>query len=1109
MMLAKCVRPLPLVLALQAVFSSCVYAQAFTINNGEEKTDPRILLNAIGDINQGGSLIVQSASSNPGIAIRGTSTINNTGVINQIGTGRAIDADTAGAIVTINNNIGGAIKGSGAQVIRIDKASVKFEINNQGTIAWVGSASVGGERAIKADLNFSSQGNQIINGSTTNKAAVISSAGDDALRLGSNVTLTNYGTIVSTGSVNTSCPGYIGDANCNASPTDSTKPPAAADGVAIENDRTNVTIVNYGSITGPRHGIDGGKPKAGEVTADPSLLNLKTLTLKEIDANGALFTRVGSDGTESEVRIKNAVIINYEGGTIIGNNGSGVGLDNHGVVINHGTISGKYAGTGNVFNQSKPGFESTSSNGDGDGVDIDGVAYIENYGRIEGLGAGGKDSGGEDNGADGIAAGGGTIINHVNASIYGDSKGILIDDGSDGRAIAAQRGTAITQGAAAIIDNAGSIIGNKEAAIGLLGNFDDHILNRETGVIIGGAETELLGKATNTTPSLSGAAVQMGAGDDVLENYGRIEGKNGLAIDMGSGNDTLRLFGGTVIGTIDGGTGTNLLETNGTQVFEAGKISNFQNLAVKGGTTTFNYALNSFNNVVVDDGGKLRVNGSFSTANDLSVGGTLLAPTGNTFRTINVAGNYSQSADGILEARIGANGASDQLIVVGNANLADGAKIRAIATSYVEDGTHYTLIDAGTLTATAGNLNLTSVNGNSNFVTYTLQRNGEDLILIAHREKSLADVLPVADKNAATGLQTILSTGSAASQSLLNAIENLSSTQAVSRATRQLMPETNGSQQQAASAAQGSLFSAFDSRSDAARGGESAALNGQTGMSSGDGNRGRIWMQGLAAFAKQKERKGANGYDVDAQGLAVGYEVDLDGRDLIGVSGGYTQAGTDGRNAGVGNDNNVKALHVGGYFSRTEAFYTLDASVAVSANRYNAQRAVNIGGFSETLRGKFDGTQLGARFEYGLPFQIDSKWSGRWIMGARLARLDNGAYTESGGVSAQNIGSTQSNSAQSVLGAELRNRIDNTASVSLRARWLHEFADTPGVTASYVVGGPAFQVDGVQPGRNALLLGTSYRKTTASGTVISVGYDMETRSRYLGHQLTARAMWSF
>ncbi len=42
---------------------------------------------------------------------------------------------------------------------------------------------------------------------------------------------------------------------------------------------------------------------------------------------------------------------------------------------------------------------------DGDGVDIDGTAYIENWGSIRGTGAGGLDSTGQPNGADSADAG--------------------------------------------------------------------------------------------------------------------------------------------------------------------------------------------------------------------------------------------------------------------------------------------------------------------------------------------------------------------------------------------------------------------------------------------------------------------------------------------------------------------------------------------------------------------------------------------------------------------------------------------------------------------------------------------------------------------------------
>ena len=1062
-------RPLPIVLALQAVFALPVYAADFTIGSGVTNTTAQSLTANNGVVQQGGTL----ATSGTAVAVTvnaGTSTINNSGTISQTGSTFAIDANTAATTLTINNNVGALINAAGNVTIRINKATDGFVINNQGTIAQSSAVIDGKQYAIKTNVDFTTTNNQIINGSVSNTNATISSTSSSAIKMGSNTTLTNYGQIYSTSPVNTKCADYI--AACATG-----TPPKAADGISIDDAMKNAVILNYGSITGQRHGIDGGNPVAAN--ADSDLVGVDRLTVVTTGPNGVTFDKVVGGVTTSNVKIDNPVVINYAGGNITGNNGSGVGFDGHGVVINYGTISGNYAGAGKVYDHKGLGL--TTSNGDGDGVDIDGVAYVENYGRIQGTGAGGLDSGGNPNGADGIAAGGGTIINHAGAVIYGQSKGILIDDGADGTAVASGRGTSLANGSTITIVNEGTITGEKKVAVGLVGNFNDTLTNAATGVITGGVDAMRLGENNST---VAGAAVQLGAGDDTLINYGRIEGKNGLAIDMGTGNDTLRLLGGSVIGAIDGGTGTNTLETNGTQIFADGNLRNFQTITVLGGN--------------------LRVNGSFATTN-LTVNGTLQAPDSGAFRTVSIAGNYVQGASGVLEARVGANGASDKLAVTSAATLTDGATIRPLLNGYVTDGTTYTLVNAGTLSATAANL---TVDSTSNFLTYTLVKDGNDLKLVAHREQSLASMAPQNGATFATGMQAMLSTGSQSSVNLLNALESLPNAEAVSKAAAQLAPETNAAAQSAASAAQGSVFSAFDNRIDTVRSGGPLAM-GKTGLSGGDSVGNRFWLQGLAAIAKQDARKGANGYDLDAQGLAVGYEFDLNARDMLGFSGGYTQAGSDGKDSGAGDDTDVKSIHVGAYFSRTDASYTLDAGIAISANRYSSQRTVTIPGFTETLSGKYSGYQVGARVEYGIPFALDEKWSGRWLMGARLGHLDNGAYSESGGASAQNVGSASANSAQSVLGVEFVNKLSAASSATLRARYLHEFADTPAINASFVSGGPSFRLDGTQPARDSLQLGFGYRNITAQGTTIAIGYDMEIKDKYLGHQLTAKAIWNF
>ncbi len=1061
----KQLRPLPIVLALQAALCSPLWAAGFTVDAGTVDNAPKTISSVAGDSSTStvnGSLSVFSEASGGTKAVatiifdknsKGADTLINNGTIEATSNdedARAIQAkDNTGTVTIINN---GTISAAGSDVIKMGKKITDLMIDNQGTIWQKGKGIDAGQGMDLAD--FAGASATIKNGSASNTAAVIRSDTGDAIAAGNNMHIINYGTIISNGQVNTKCRETVEDA------CDDSDAPSPHDGIDADKS-TGVVIDNYGTISGPRHGI----------TADVEIH-----------------------------------VTNYAGAKIIGRNGSGIGTDGTGYVENYGLISGRYAGAGKVFDHSKGGTIAgvipSGSDGDGDGVDIDGVGTIINHGRIEGLGGGGSDANGFPNGGDGIAMGGGTVANAKGASIWGDNNGILVDDGANGQSFAGGRGTEDAAPDVVKIANDGEIIGNKKVAIGLVGDFDDEIVNGSTGVIIGGANTVRVDEVSSVTKA---AAIQMGGGNDTLTNYGRIEGKNGMAIDMGDGDDTLRLFGGTVIGTINGGSGVNgginALETDGTQSFNAGQLSNFQNITIKGGTTTFNSALTGVDSITVDRKGSLSLIG---TSGNVTVDGTLKAPAGANFGKISIDGNYTQNASGVLETRIGLNGASDMLAVANTATLADGATIRPMINGYIADGASYTVVDAGTLATTADNL---KIDGTSNFLTYTLEKDGNDLKLVAHRENSFASLVPTGIAGVAKGLEAVFSTGSQESIDLVNAFESLPDAKAVAKATAQLAPETNAAAQSASMAAQGSVFSAFDNRIDTMRNG-SVAMN-QTGLAAGDSTGGRFWIQGLASVATQKARKGANGFDLDAQGLAVGFETDLNARDMVGLSGGYTQAGSDGRDDGAGDDNDVKALHIGGYFSRTDSDYTLDTSVALSSNRYSSQRQVSIPGFAETLNAKYSGYQVGLRAEYGIPFALDAKWSGRWLMGARLAHLDNDGYTENGGVSAQRVDSASANSVQSVLGVEFVNRLDTSSSATLRARYLHEFADTPAIDASFVNGGPSFRVDGVQPGREALQLGLGYRSVTSQGTVISIGYDLEVRDKFLGHQLTAKATWNF
>lgn len=942
---------------LSLTFSVNLIAASFSFDDQSISSGQTLASGDTGALSSTATL--STSGSTVAITVTGSTSLTNNGLIEQTGSARALYDNTAGAILTLTNN--GTITSVGDDVIKVGKGTAGIILNNQGTI-WQKGTTAGIGQAL--DLtSISASGSSIINGSTTNTSALIRADGDDALRPGDNMSITNYGTIISTGTVNTKCTGTC------------TSEAKAQDGIDVQ-DSTGVSVYNYGLISGPRHGI----------TADTGVS-----------------------------------VTNYEGGVIIGNNGSGVGSDGTGTVINYGTITGAYAGAGNAYNHSASnGGTSTADNGDGDGVDIDGIATITNYGTIQGLGAGGVDSSGYANGAEGIAAGGGTITNYVGAMIYGQSVGILIDDGANGTVMSSGRGTSTAVGGAATITNSGTIQGATKAAIGLVGDYDDVIVNNATGVIIGGSSAVLVDVLSSTT---AGAAIQMGAGDDTLTNYGTITGQNGLAIDLGSGDDTLSLFGGTISGTIVGGLGDDTVVLGSAQTLSA------------------RTSLSGFENLTTQSGAILETHLSGTSAETLNFSGTV--------------------------------------------TLADGTIIKPVIVGSVSNGLNSTILTAGTLNANVSQL---SILDTSALVNFSLSQTGNDLIVTSTYDTTTLNAMSSNNQALFNAL------GSNESSSLLNSLYALSSNEEVKNAMKQLSPTTNNSVAQTVNVAQNTLFGAFSHRMN------NVSSPTQSGLSAGNEAEGTYWMEILGNTAKQKSYKGADGYRVDAVGVALGHEQELSSTEIFGLSGGYTGAKSYGRDESQGDNTSINSLHVGAYYGKTDQDYTLNSSVIGTFNHYNGKRAVSFSGFDETEESSYNGYALGALVEVGIPL----KGGFKPLIGAQYSYNWTQSYNEKGGSGALHVNANDASSIKSIVGAEYAYRDGNDATYLVGVRYLHEFADEATTTAGFLSGGSTFSVTNAEAPRDAVQLDLSYECLRDKENSVRIGYTLEAKEDYLAHQLSLR-----
>lgn len=461
-----------------------------------------------------------------------SSSLTNYGTITTTGSGRAFDTNNAtfnSGAFTINNMTGATLSTSGTKdAIRVDGSKVTitgaFVINNYGTIAQTNSTfSV---QATAIDLHkitsLGAGGSITLNNYAT---GVISSANYDAIEPGTGMVINNWGTITSTGGPNTKAPSTLSNKL------------SAADGIDIADGISGVTVNNYagGTISGARHGVTQG-----------------TLT-----TNTTAATLTASEWTTLSDLTKSVIVTNS--GTITGRNGSGVGSDASGTVTNYGTITGTYAGNGNVYYASSSA-QTYTNTGDGDGVDIDFLAKIINYGTIQGTGASGIDSTGNANVSEGLSIGGGTVYNAKGALISGAGRGITVT-GNDISTTSTDKAYYVTT-----ITNEGTIQGlgltsggGGGSAIRLYSDFANTIINSSTGQISGaGSEAAIwvIGTGANTitnagtiTQTGTGPAIQFSDTGSTVSNSGTISGGT-YGIYATSGGTNI-----TTSGTISGGTG--------------------------------------------------------------------------------------------------------------------------------------------------------------------------------------------------------------------------------------------------------------------------------------------------------------------------------------------------------------------------------------------------------------------------------------------------------------------------------------------------------------------------------------------------------------------------
>jgi peptidase M10/serralysin-like protein len=271
----------------------------------------------------------------------------------------------------------------------------------------------------------------------------------------------------------------------------------------------NMTFENFGVVDSYDDDYSGATAIAGGDGVD-----------FQGNAGGVVINHLYLSGSRHAITGDEAITV-FNEGTILGRGGAGINIDNDGSVANTVHVTNR----GYIFGQSVLPADSTVDI-DGDGIDVDGLLQLDNYGLVDGFGANGLHDG-QINVAEGLAIGGGTINNY--GTIASSGRGIQVDDSNGGAAL----GALILYNEGTILGNEARVPGQVAVAINIVGGFADSIVS--SGVIDGSISTDG-GRDTITildAGTVTGA-IMAGAGADT------VEGGAGLnLIDGGSGVDTI------------------------------------------------------------------------------------------------------------------------------------------------------------------------------------------------------------------------------------------------------------------------------------------------------------------------------------------------------------------------------------------------------------------------------------------------------------------------------------------------------------------------------------------------------------------------------------------
>lgn len=255
---------------------------------------------------------------------------------------------------------------------------------------------------------------------------------------------------------------------------------------------------------------------------------------------------------------------------------------------------------------------------------------------------------------------------------------------------------------------------------------------------------------------------------------------------------------------------------------------------------------------------------------------------------------------------------------------------------------------------------------------------------------------------------------------------------------------------------------------------------------------GHFWVKNLGSEGGLDSQRGTAGLDTANQGMLLGADWAVDHAWRVGVLGAKSSSRLDAQRFSA----DLDSWHLGGYAVRQDGPLALRLGAIYSSHAGQNQRKVDILGYKDALKGRYDANSQTVFGEAG--YQLgDADISIEPFAGLGYQRYSRDSFREQGGPAALNVDAQTQQNLSSTVGMRLAKpfRFDNqmTLTLHLSTSWKHLYGNVDSqVRQSFRQGGiEGFTIQGASLDRNSLNLQAGLDLALSANHTLGLAYSAE------------------